>query len=405
MTKVYSKALNEEIQIDRIIGQISGMNPGPTIIFTGGIHGNEPSGVFALKNIFDKLTQKERTINGTIYGIAGNLKALGRGDRYEKHDLNRLWTAPRMKKLVKDEIDQLGDDGDTQEQLEIYRILKGILEQEKGPFFFIDLHTTSSHTTPFMTVNDTTLNRNFALQYPVPTILGIEEFLEGPLLSHVNYLGYIAIGFESGQHDDVCSILNHESFIYLTLINSGTLEKDKFSDYQFHFDRLSTASKNVRQIFEITHRHEIHAEDEFQMNPGLQNFQPLKKNVKVALSNDRPVYSPKKGRMFMPLYQKQGNDGYFIVREIPKFALRLSSFLRKAKVDSILVLLPGVRWANKKKKTLVIRLSVARFMAKQLFHLLGYRSKQVDNNYMYAKKREASMRTEEYRELSKAWKT
>jgi hypothetical protein len=42
-------------------------------------------------------------------------------------------------------------------------------------------------------------------------------------------------------------------------------------------------------------------------------------------------------------------------------------------------------------------------MAKPLFHLLGYRSKQVDDTYMYAKKREASIRSEDYEKVSSKW--
>ena len=49
MIKVYSKALDQSIEVDRLIGQIRGEQPGPTIIFLGGMHGNEPSGVFALQ--------------------------------------------------------------------------------------------------------------------------------------------------------------------------------------------------------------------------------------------------------------------------------------------------------------------------------------------------------------------
>ena len=50
-------ALNPEIMVEtkRIIGHIKGDLPGPTLIFFGGIHGNEQSGVTALEHVFKEL--------------------------------------------------------------------------------------------------------------------------------------------------------------------------------------------------------------------------------------------------------------------------------------------------------------------------------------------------------------
>lgn len=403
MISVHSKALDKTINIDRIIGQIKGDEDGPTIILTGGIHGNEPSGVIALQRVIARLTRDAIPVKGNIVAIAGNMWALERGERYEAEDLNRLWTAPRMKKIISGNSEELGNGQDTKEQLEIYHIIETLLKNEKGPFFFLDLHTTSSNTMPFLTVNDTILNRKFSQQFPVPSILGIEEYLEGPLLSYINYLGYVAVGFESGQHDDIKSIENHESFIYVAATIAGCISKEDLNDYSELKAALSNAAQGTADIFEITHRHEIAPEQEFKMHEGYQNFSELKKGVHLADSNDRPVLSPKSGRIFMPLYQKQGNDGYFIVRRIPPFVLKLSTVLRKIHLDNLLVWLPGVKWANEKKKTMIIKLSIARFFAKDFFHLMGYRSKAQDAKYLYAKNRETSMRSEDYKEISTDW--
>ena len=42
-------------QISRFVGQVIGEQKGPTHVFFGGIHGNEPAGVKALESLFDKL--------------------------------------------------------------------------------------------------------------------------------------------------------------------------------------------------------------------------------------------------------------------------------------------------------------------------------------------------------------
>ncbi|MEQ8576472.1 MAG: succinylglutamate desuccinylase/aspartoacylase family protein, partial [Fulvivirga sp.] len=72
MVKIHSRPLGQAIEISRIIGQINGGLPGPTIIFTAGIHGNEPSGIFALKRVLEELGPKQKIIRGNIFAISGN---------------------------------------------------------------------------------------------------------------------------------------------------------------------------------------------------------------------------------------------------------------------------------------------------------------------------------------------
>ena len=57
MIEVYNKALDSSIKVDRILGKIEGAKPGPTVVFFGGIHGNETSGICALKNVFETIKQ------------------------------------------------------------------------------------------------------------------------------------------------------------------------------------------------------------------------------------------------------------------------------------------------------------------------------------------------------------
>lgn len=396
MAKIKSKATGESIEVGRLIGSTKGNQPGPTIIFTGGIHGNEPSGVFALKKVLKTLEEYQNKMHGSVYAICGNMWALERQERYEKEDLNRLWTKDRMQKILAGKENELEQNEDTLQQLEIHRLISNILEKEKGPFYFIDLHTTSGETMPFLTVNDTILNRKYSLQFPTPIILGIEEFLEGPLLSYINYLGYIAIGFESGQHDSVSSIDNHVAFALLSIVNAGSIKREYFKPYDTYYKQLADLSMGAENIYEITYRHQINENDVFKMNPGFNNFQSLKKGTEVAENNGKKVLSPRGGRMFMPLYQAQGNDGYFVIRKTPYLFLVISVFLRKIRFDKLIAILPGVRWANKKQKTLIIKLSVARFFTKEFLHLMGYRSRQIDDKYMYAKSRESSSLTDEY---------
>ena len=99
----------------------------------------------------------------------------------------------------------------------------------------------------------------------------------------------------------------------------------------------------------------------------------------------------------MPLYQNQGSDGFFIIRKIPAIALKLSAFLRKIKIDNIFTLLPGVKWENRDKEILRVDLNIAKFMTKPLFHLLGYRVRQLDSQYLRLYNREKASKKKMYR--------
>jgi hypothetical protein len=133
------------------------------------------------------------------------------------------------------------------------------------------------------------------------------------------------------------------------------------------------------------------------MQPGFSNFQPIQKNTFLATSNGRELYSENKGLIFMPLYQQQGEDGYFIIRRVHGFVLWLSALLRKIRFDNLLTLLPGVSWISKEKDVMRVDLNTARFLAKDVFHLLGYRAKMRGTHFLIVRNRERVSRTEDYK--------
>ena len=397
MTEVYHKGLNRTISINRIIDHIEGTKKGPTVIFIGGIHGNESSGVFAIHDVFKSINEQSLPIKGNVYGIAGNLPALQDGKRYLTEDLNRLWMSERMSALDDLEIPQ--DHVEKNEQAEILRTIQDILNANDGPFYFMDMHSTSSESIPFLVVNDSLLNRKFTEQYPLPMILGIEEYLDGPILSYINELGYVSFGFEAGQHDDLASYQNQKAFIYLSLVFAEALNQDQF-DYFHYYEQLAKNSIRAKDIYEISYRLQLDSEDVFKMNPGFVNFQRVNKGQVLAQKNGEAVKALLPGRIFMPLYQSQGSEGFFEIRGIHPFFLKLSAVLRKTKFAHILPFLPGIRWQSASHEALVLNLKIARFFTKPFLHLLGYRSRQVDQTHLIVKNRESASRTEEY---SAAW--
>ena len=395
MIELHHKQLGESISVGRIIGNIQGTKPGPCVIFMGGIHGNEPSGVFALKRLMDMFKGKEDLISGSVYAVAGNLGALEKGKRFLHQDLNRLWTSRKVSEIERKSIEV--KDPETREMLDLYYTFASIRERESGPFYFMDLHTTSSESCPFLTVNDSLLNRKFTAQYPTPVILGLEEFLEGPVLSFVNEQGFVAFGFEGGQHDSEQAFENHLSFCVLSMVYTGILDPDSI-DFNRFYEQLSRALGPPHLFYEISSRYAISEDESFRMKPGYLNFQRVKSGDVLAESNGKIIHAERDFRIFMPLYQPQGHDGFFAVKPVPKFFLRLSTIMRRIKVDRLMSLLPGVRWADPRKTSLVVNRRIARFFTKDLFHLMGYRSRELTKNHLIMKNREARARRSEYKD-------
>ncbi|WP_297795292.1 succinylglutamate desuccinylase/aspartoacylase family protein [uncultured Eudoraea sp.] len=395
MTEQHTQLI-KDTETTRIIGHISGKEPGPTLILFGGIHGNEPSGVEALEKVFSDLKADTPELTGTIVGIKGNIPALLKKKRFLEHDLNRIWTLPGIDKIKnKSESERSVEEN---ELSALHQLISDIFAKHPPPYYFIDFHTTSSPTLPFITINDALINREFASLFPVPVILGIEEYLEGPLLSYINGKGYVSLGFESGQHFTQEAVTNTISFIWLAMIYSGVLDKDMVPDYKKHLDQLRSSANGNRIFYEVIHRHRITNADNFQMHPGFRSFDDLQKGTAMATHNGKEIKALKDTIVFMPLYQVQGEEGFFLIRKIPSWILSFSAFLRRIKFDSFLVLLPGISWSNHSREKLMVNLKVARFFNKPFFHLLGYRNRMVDETHLTLINREQASKNGMYKD-------
>jgi len=392
---VTSPILEKEIETERIIGHFQGELKGPTLVFFGGIHGNEQSGVTALENVFQELNSNPLSCKGVVYGIRGNLPALLKGKRFLEKDLNRLWTISNIN-IIKNKPPHLLSI-EEKELVSIYELVSEIIEKKDGPFYFIDFHTTSSKTLPFITINDALINRRFSKLFPVPIILGIEEYLEGPLLSYVNQKGYVSLGFESGQHTEEASIKNSIAFTWLAMAYTGFLRKTDIKNFKEYYFQLQESANRNSSFYEIVYRHHINDIKEFKMMVGFKSFESVIEGTPLALENNEFITAEKDSIIFMPLYQEQGEEGFFLIRKIPLWVLQLSAFLRRIKFGSLLRILPGVSWVDKEKETLLVNTKIAQFFTKPFFHLLGYRNRVFDKTYFIMNNREHTAKNEMYR--------
>jgi predicted deacylase len=375
----------------RIIGNRSDSD-GPTVVFIGGIHGNEPAGVLALHQVFQQLEDKQIEIRGRILGLAGNVSALAQQKRFLSKDLNRIWdsrfaTRFRSRENQTQDRENNGQVVEFREQEELFEIIEPLLKLD-SPVYFLDLHTTSSASVPFIAINDQLSNREFAFRFTVKTVLGIEEYLDGPLLSFLNDFGHVALAFEAGQHDDPKSVELHISFIYLALLAAGVIDKPSVARLSRNQECVRLSEGKERDIFEVIFRRSITHEDGFQMKPGFQNFDPITKGELLAEDHRGPIISPRGGHIFMPLYQSSGTDGFFVVRRVPRWALSISSILRKIRFDDFLTLLPGISRSSEYTDALVVNRKVAFWLATELFHLLGFRRKKAEGDTLIFSRRE-----------------
>lgn len=300
----------------RLIGEIEGDPKGPTIVFSGGIHGNEPAGVLALIKVFSKIKKEKILVKGSLLALIGNRKALHVDKRFIKNDLNRLWTPENIHHLHNGGFNEINISPEIDEMIEIDAILMKFIKGKSAKNrYFIDLHTTSSTTIPFAAIDKIKNSIDFALQLPLPFIINLDEFLKGTLLHYLDHINFGAMVFEAGRHEDPLSVEIHEALIWLVLFTSGAVAKNDIPNYDSLMILLSGINQNPHQVFKITHR-EPNLNGTFKMIPGFINFQPVKKGQHLANDNGHKINCQKDGHIFMPLYQNQGLDGYFIVEKL-----------------------------------------------------------------------------------------
>ncbi len=356
---------------ERVLGRIAGPTPGPSLICVASLHGNEPAGVLALEKVLPEVERRADELRGEVIGLVGNIGALAARRRFLDRDLNRAWTPDRLDRLrARDEAAATREDT---EQLALLRQIDAAISRARGPVVLLDLHTTSGRGGAFSTVADRLVNRRLALALPVPLILGLEEQLDGTLTDWFDSMGHVAIGFESGQHDEAESADRAEAAIWLALVTVGLLGRDSAPEALVGAQRLRNEFAHLPEVLEVRYRHPVTEEDRFSMGEGYENFQDIREGQVLAEDARGPVRAPQTGRILMPLYQEQGEDGFFVVREFSSAWLRLSEYMRRIRLDRIVHWFPGISKSRDRSDALYVNRRVARWYALELLHLLGYR--------------------------------
>lgn len=310
--------------MERIIGRYEGAEKikGPLLICLGSIHGNEPAGMKALELMFkmlevEPITNPNFTFRGRLLGLRGNLRAIQAGKRYLKKDLNRQWTVDNVNRVMTTDVGEL-----EAEDLEIREIINIIKEEvevyQPEKVVLLDLHTTTAFGGIFTVITDDPESLKIGLELHAPVIKGLLKGIKGTSLHYFNTknLGVptVAVCFESGQHQEALSINRAIAAITNCMRTIGCVRSE---DVENQHDRLLIEfSKGLPKVSQLIMTHPIGETDEFVMRPGYKNFQPVQERESVADDQNGPIKIIKTGYILMPLYQKQGNDGFFLIESI-----------------------------------------------------------------------------------------
>ena len=109
------------------------------------------------------------------------------------------------------------------------------------------------------------------------------------------------------------------------------------------------------------------------MEPGFKNLDHARAEQLLARDRNGEIRAPNDGLVMLPLYQGQGDDGFFWGRAVSAARLRASEALRHLRLDRFLDLLPGVARDKSDPSRFIVDLSIARIYPLGVFHMLGYR--------------------------------
>ena len=394
----------------RLIGSHRGDRAGPMLLCVAALHGNEPSGVGALTRVFARLETQGAVLDGDLVGLSGNLGALARDQRFIDEDLNRVWQTGRVVAIL--ESLRAGDDGpDTSpdegparpvaaipmvgsvelaEQRALLGAIRRFARRARGPVYVLDLHTTSSESAPFSTLGDTLQNRAFALHLPIPVVLGLEEQIDGAMLQYFDHLGWRGIGVEGGAHRSPESVAFHEAAVWTLLEALGILRSTGGPEPSDGTRLLARAAAGLPRVVDVRYRHAIAPEDAFVMDPGFRNFQRIRKGQRLGRDARGPVTAPTGGRIFMPLYQRQGDDGFFIVRPVRPVWLRISRWLRSRGFVDRASWIPGVLPHPERTDAVVLAPWAANRAVIGLLHLLGFNLRRETGRVVMVRRVEAA---------------
>jgi succinylglutamate desuccinylase len=316
----------------RIIGERSGSVHGPLLIVLTCIHGNEPAGYLAVEEVFSRIDAEYQLkahfdFRGKIVGMVGNLAAANRAVRFQKTDLNRIWSPENVQKIRNCDKSTLeAEELELFELIEQFEILSRNYQSEK--IVILDLHTTTAQGGIFVIPSKDEKSGKLAQYIHAPVLHGFLDDIQGTALHHFSTANYPSLDltslcFESGQHNSPDSIDHAVSAIIQCFLAIGGFYPEDIETK--HEKLLASDAARLPKEARLIYSHRINPGDEFSMRSDkiYSNFDPVEAGELLASDRQGNIYAKCKGMILMPLYQKQGNDGFFIIEDMNEAAPKL----------------------------------------------------------------------------------
>ncbi|WP_025822850.1 succinylglutamate desuccinylase/aspartoacylase family protein [Shewanella marina] len=289
-----------------IYQDITSANAGPLLIITAAVHGNELVGLKAIDHF--NLIADQLPFKGRVVTIHGNPLATSLGERFIDQDFNRAFTAENLQR------DAINHELIAAQQLQ-QLVLNLLDEQADGSAkHLLDIHSMSADGTPFMSFVADKPPQQIIAQTPIPVIEGIIDSLQGCLAKWFAPMLTSSHIVECGQHQAESTF----DFGFHTLIYHMYLLDmlDDCEQVQQAFSYLSAHTQPYSYLkTHICYRQAVTTEQIFEMEPGFVNFQQVNAGQLLARLSGQALVAPFDGRVILPCYQRQCEEGYFISQD------------------------------------------------------------------------------------------
>jgi predicted deacylase len=215
------------------IWQTSASHPGPHVVVLGGVHGDEKTGIQAVKNLHHLFASGEETLSrGKLTLVLGNEEAIRihqRGTAPE-HNLNRMFTRGHL-------------EGPTLDFYESFRA-KQLAPLLRSADISLDIHSTSIPSRPFLPCAFTPRHEHVYRWFDADLVLTDPEYILGGERSttdeYVDSCGGVGICFETGFAGDtsrvsvvlesICNILADQGMIDRSPVPAPRLRPTRYID-------------------------------------------------------------------------------------------------------------------------------------------------------------------------------
>lgn len=258
---------------------IDSRKTGPSVVLLAGIHGNEPAGILAFREL-----KKLKIIRGKIQLIYGNIRAIQRKKRFIDSDLNRLF---RLKnKLIQKQINSYE-----------YQRSREIMPLLDRADILLDIHSTSKKTLPFVICGLNAVNIVSCFPFNI-RCYGFDKTYPGSTSYYMNTKkGKIGIGIECGQHND--KLAAHRAITCVKILLSR-LKMIRGKKYKIK-------KQKIYKALEIY----ITKTDKFKLEKNFKNFENINNGQLIATDgNDKIISRKNQFILFAKDRHKKGEEGF-----------------------------------------------------------------------------------------------